>query len=134
MRKSLPILGLVALATAMSAQAETIYVAGTGGSTEKTFKEKIIPAFKAKTGVDVVYVTGNSTDVLAKLQAQKSRQEISFAMIDDGPMYQAVEQGLCARVEEAGSVKDLYPNARMLGGKSVGVGFIATGLAYNKDI
>ncbi len=134
MRKSLPILGAVAMAATLAAQAETIYVAGTGGSTEKTFKEKIIPAFKAKTGHDVVYVSGNSTDVLAKLQAQKGKQEISFAMIDDGPMYQAVEQGLCAKVDEAGAVKDLYPGARMIGGKSVGVGYIASGLAYNKEV
>ena len=82
----------------------------------------------------MVYVSGNSTEVLAKLQAQKGKQEISFAMIDDGPMYQAVGQGLCARVEETGSIKDLYPVSRMVGGRSIGVGFIATGLAYNKEV
>ena len=27
-------------------------------------------------------------------------------------------------------MKDLYPGARMIGGKSVGVGYIASGLAY----
>jgi len=128
------LLSCVALAACLSAQAaETLYVGGSGGSTEKLYKEQIIPSFEAKTGAKVVYVPGNSTDILAKLQAQKGKQEISVALIDDGPMYQAVGQGLCAKVEEAGAIKDLYPTARMVGDKSVGIGFIATGLAYNKD-
>jgi putative spermidine/putrescine transport system substrate-binding protein len=37
-------------------------------------------------------------------------------------------------VEQAASVKELYPSAAMVGGKSVGIGFIATGLGYNKDV
>lgn len=127
---------MVALTTAAygAHSAETIYVAGAGGSKEKFFKEKVIPAFKAKTGADVVYVSGNSTDILAKLKAQQGKQDISFAMIDDGPMYQAVEQNLCAKIEDAPVLKDLYANARMIGDKSVGLSFIATGLAYNKDV
>lgn len=135
MRKYLSVISTLALATSLSAHAvETIYVGGFGGSTEKLFKEKIIPPFEAKTGAKVVYVPGNSTDTLAKLQAQKGKQEMSVALIDDGPMYQAVGQGLCAKVEQSGSIKELYPNARMLGDSSVGIGFIATGLAYNKEV
>jgi putative spermidine/putrescine transport system substrate-binding protein len=134
MRKILTVTGAVALAASLNAQAaETIYVGGAGGSNEKLFKEQIIPPFEARTGAKVVYVPGNSTDILAKLQAQKGKQEISVALIDDGPMYQAVGQGLCAKVEDSGAIKELYPNARMVGDKSVGIGFIATGLAYNKE-
>lgn len=136
MNKCLQIMSGLALAAAFGACAAqtTLYVGGSGGSTEKLFKERLIPAFEAKTGAKVVYVSGNSTDILAKLQAQKGRQELSVALIDDGPMYQAVGQGLCAKVDEAGPVKELYPAARMIGGKSVGIGFIATGLAYNKEV
>ncbi|OIQ72056.1 putative 2-aminoethylphosphonate-binding periplasmic protein precursor [mine drainage metagenome] len=135
MRKYLIVMSTLAMAATLSAHAaEIIYVGGSGGSTEQIFKEKIIPAFEAKTGAKVVYVPGNSTDILAKLQAQKGKQEISVALIDDGPMYQAIGQGLCAKVENGGPIKELYPNARMIGDRSVGIGFIATGLAYNKDI
>ncbi|SAL18695.1 extracellular solute-binding protein [Caballeronia sordidicola] len=113
----------------------TMYVGGYGGSTEKLFKEKLIPEFEKKeAGVKVVYVAGNSTDTLAKLAAQKGRQELSVAVIDDGPMYQAVSQGLCAPVEQAGTVKDLYPLAKMAGDRSIGIGMLATGLVYNKDV
>ncbi|MGZ5869718.1 MAG: ABC transporter substrate-binding protein [Croceibacterium sp.] len=135
MRKYLAVICTFGLAACTSAHgAETIYVGGSGGSTEQVFKEKIIPAFEAKSGAKVVYVPGNSTDILAKLLAQKGKQEISVALIDDGPMYQAIGQGLCANVEDGGSIKELYPNARMIGDKSVGIGFIATGLAYNRDV
>ncbi len=134
MRKILTVMGAAALTASLNAlAAETLYVGGSGGSTENLFKEKIIPTFEAKTGTKVVYVPGNSTDILAKLQAQKGNQEISVALIDDGPMYQAVGQGLCSKVEDTGTIRELYPNARMVGDKSVGIGFIATGLAYNKD-
>ncbi|SEM03837.1 putative spermidine/putrescine transport system substrate-binding protein [Variovorax sp. YR750] len=135
MRKYQIVMSAVAMAGCMTAHAaETIYVGGFGGSTEQIFKEKIIPPFEAKTGAKVIYVSGNSTDTLAKLQAQKGRQEMSLVMIDDGPMYQAIGQGLCAKVEDSGSIKELYPNARMVGDRSVGIGFIATGLAYNKEV
>lgn len=135
MIKYLGVMGMLALMLNTVAQAaETVYLGGAGGSIEQLFKDKLIPAFEARTGSKVVYVPGNSTDILAKLQAQKGKQEISVAMIDDGPMYQAVGQGLCAKVEDGASIRELYPNARMLGDKSVGIAFIATGLAYNKEV
>ncbi len=124
----------LALAAGTTAAQTTLYVGGSGGSTETLMKEKIIPPFEAKTGVKVVYIPGNSTDILAKVQAQKGKQEMSLAIIDDGPMYQAVGQGLCAPVEKAGTINDLYDGARMVGDRSVGIAFIATGLGYNKDI
>lgn len=57
MRKCLFLISAVALASLQCVQAaETIYVGGSGGSTEALFKEKIIPSFEAKTGAKVVYV------------------------------------------------------------------------------
>jgi putative spermidine/putrescine transport system substrate-binding protein len=136
MRTCQHILGatLLALAAGPVLAQTTLYVGGPGGSIETAMKEKVIPPFEARAGAKVVYVPGNSTDILAKIQAQKGKQEISLAIIDDGPMYQAVGQSLCAPVESAGAIKELYPNAEMVGGKSVGIGFIATGLGYNKEI
>ena len=127
--------GLFMFAAVAGASAETtLYVGGSGGSNEDLFKAKVIPPFEAANGVKVVYIPGNSTDILAKLEAQKTAEEMSVAMIDDGPMYQAVAHGLCTKVEQAGSIKELYPNARMAGDKSIGIGFVATGLAYNKAV
>lgn len=121
------------LVTALCAHAETtLYIANVGGSNEQMYRQKIIPAFEKAHDVKIVYVAGNSSDTLAKLQAQKGHQQINVAVMDDGPMYQAMQMNLCAKVEEAPVMKDLYPLAR-LGPTSVGVGMVATGIGYNAD-
>src|SRR6266700_4140234 len=54
--------GLVSLPSTVSAQQKTLYVAGYGGSFEKTIRDEVIPAFEQANGVKVEYVAGNSTD------------------------------------------------------------------------
>lgn len=135
MRKYLSVMSTLAMMATMNAYAaDTMYVAGFGGSVETAFREKIIPPFEAKTGMKVVYVPGNSTDTLAKLQAQKGKQEISVAIIDDAPMSVAVEFGLCAKLEEGPNSKNVYPNARRVGDQAIGLGYGATGLVYNTQV
>ena len=91
--------GAVALlaATSAFAQSKTLTVAAYGGSWEQTLRKEVFPAFEKKHGVKVEYVAGNSTDTLAKLQAQKGNQVIDVAIVDDGPMYQAIQLGFCAQ-------------------------------------
>lgn len=125
------VLALSAVVPLALAQQPTLYLGAYGGSTEKLFKERLIPAFEAKHNVKVVYVAGNSTDTLAKLQAQKGKQELDVVLLDDGPMQQAVQFGFCDAVKPE-AFKPLYPLAR-LSDKSVGVGVVATGLAYNVE-
>jgi putative spermidine/putrescine transport system substrate-binding protein len=61
-----------AVAAPRFAQAETtLYVANVGGSNEQIYRQKIIPPFEKAHNVKIVYVAGNSSDTLAKLQAQK---------------------------------------------------------------
>src|SRR5580704_18929905 len=81
------------------AQQKTLYVAGYGGSYEKTIRDEVIPGFEQANGAKVEYVAGNSTDTLAKLQAQKGNQQIYVAIVDDGPMYQAIQLGFCGKVD-----------------------------------
>lgn len=115
-----------------SASAATLYVAANGGSTEKVMKEKLFPAFEAENpGTKVVQVTGTSTETLAKLQAQRNKPEIGVALIDDGPMWQALQLGFCDPIA-ADTYKGLYPIAN-IDGHAVGVGLVATGIAYNTE-
>jgi putative spermidine/putrescine transport system substrate-binding protein len=83
------------------ADENTIYLGGYGGSFEKLLKEKILPPFEQETGAKIVYVPGNSTDTLAKLQAQKGNQELDVVFLDDGPMYQAISFGFCDTIADA---------------------------------
>jgi putative spermidine/putrescine transport system substrate-binding protein len=123
---------LLAPFTALSA--ETLYVMGTGGVKQKGYEEQVIPQFEARTGAKVVYVPGSSTDIVAKLIAQKGKQDASVIFIDSGPIRAAMDQDLCALLPASPVMKDLYPSARLPGNTAVGVGFYATGLAYNKDV
>lgn len=135
MSKSISLLASLVLAVCGSANAtETMYVAAWGGDVEKAFREKIIPGFEAKHDIKIVYVTGNSSDTLAKLMAQKNKQEISLAFMDEFAMVSAVGAGVCAKVEDGEYSASLYPSARSSDGKSIALGFYAAGLVYNTEI
>lgn len=121
---------IAAFATGASAQ-QKLTVAAYGGSYEDMMRKEIIPAFEKRTGAKIEYVAGNSTDNIARLQAQRANQEIDVAILDDGPMYQAVALGLCGELKGV-NFGDLYPVADMKTGKSVTIGVVATGLMYNK--
>src|SRR5256885_3137584 len=116
--------------TPLTAQQKTLTVAAYGGSWEQTLRKFVIPAFEQKHGVKVEYVAGNSTDTLAKLQAQKANQQIDVAIVDDGPMYQAINLGFCAPIQGL-PVSDVYESARYKENKAVGIGLVGTGIMYN---
>ncbi len=94
---------------------------------------KIIPDFEKKHGVKVEYVAGNSTDTLAKLQAQKGNQQIDVAIVDDGPMYQAIQLGFCGKIDGLPAA-DLYDAARFKDDKAVAIGLVGTGIMYNTKV
>ena len=123
------IAALTAIPSVAIAQQKTLYVAGYGGSFEKTIREQVIPGFEKENGVKVEYVAGNSTDSLAKLQAQKGNQQIDVVIVDDGPMYQAIQLGFCGKLD--GLPADLYDTARFKDDRAVAIGIVATGLMYN---
>src|SRR6202008_1102553 len=125
--------GVVALAanpSVVSAQQKTLYVAGYGGSFEEKIRDEVIPPFEMENGVKVEYLAGNSTDTLAKLQAQKGNQQIDVAIVDDGPMYQAIQLGFCGKIAGLPAA-DLFDAARFKDDKAVAIGLVATGLMYN---
>lgn len=125
-------LAVLGASLAAHAQSGTLTVAAYGGSFEKVMREQIIPSFAAARKVKVEYVAGNSTDTLAKLQAQKGNQVIDAIIVDDGPMYQAVELGFCNTLAPAPIYSDVYSVMKFPSNKAVGVGMVSTGLIYNK--
>ena len=138
MKKPYKIGAAIAVATllygSVDAAERTLYLGAYGGSTETLMKEKILPAWEAANNAKVVYVPGNSTTTLAKLQAQKGNQELDVAFIDDGPMQQAMALGFCDDIQDVGVMNDIYDIAKLGSNKAVGLGFIATGLTYNKKM
>ena len=121
---------LLACSGYAAAQDKILYVAGYGGSFEQTMRKDIIPEFERAHGVKIEYVAGNSTDTLAKLQAQKGNQQIDVAIVDDGPMYQAIQLGFCGEIQGLHTA-DLYDAARFRDDRAVAIGLVATGLMYD---
>lgn len=119
------------LSSTAIAQERTVYMGAYGGSTEKLMMETVLPTWEKANNAKVVYVPGNSTKTLAKLQAQKGSQELDVVFLDDGPMYRAVSLGFCDTIQDAEIFNDVYDIAKMGTDKAVGVGFVATGLAYD---
>jgi putative spermidine/putrescine transport system substrate-binding protein len=127
------LLAALALPSAAEANERVLYFASYGGSTERTFRQRVLPAFEAANRVQVRYVAGTSAANLARLQAQRGNPELDVALLDDGPMQQAVGLGLCALVAPSPEVDNLYPIARPEGGRSVALGIATTGIAYNTE-
>ncbi len=134
MRRSmmLPAAVLLCVAGAAHAQQKTLYVAGYGGSVETIFRARVFPPFEKAHNLTISYVAGNSTDTLAKLQAQKDRPDLDVAIMDDGPMQRALQLGFCAPVKPGPNYAELYDLAR-LGKDAVATGVVGTGIAYNAD-
>lgn len=135
-RQALKLASLLAATLASSAvlSQETLYIGGSGGSKQIALEKQLVPPFSAATGAKVVYVPASSSDTLAKLIAQKGRQDLSLIWIDSSIMREAVKLDLCAPLPQGDVMNDIYPLARMEGGKSIGTGFYATGIAYNTEV
>ncbi|MBP2301195.1 ABC transporter substrate-binding protein [Azospirillum picis] len=125
---------LLAFQGPAAAQTKTVYIGMNGGSMEKTYTEHVFPAFEKQTGIKVVVVPGTSSDILAKLQAQKDNPQMHVVFLDDGLMYRAIGMGLCQKMAPAPVLDDVYPSARLKGDLAVGVNMGMTGLAYNKKM
>ena len=131
---TISLLAAVLITGTASAQQKTFTLGGYGGSFEQTMRKDVIPAFEAKHGVKVEYVAGNSTDTLAKLQAQKGNQVIDAIIVDDGPMYQAVELGFCGDLAAGDVYKDVYSLMKFKSNKAIGIGMVGSGILYNKKV
>jgi len=136
MQKLIAALAAASLAVGYSAQAsaqQKLVVAGYGGSFEDIMRQDIFPPFAKQHGVEFDYVAGNSTNTVARLQAQKSNQQIDVAIIDDGPMYQAIALGFCTQIQDLPKA-DLTGTALYKDDKAVAIGIVATGIMYNKKV
>lgn len=134
MKLKVALLASVAIGMAHSAIAQDVlYVAGNGGSQEELMRAEIFPVFEEQTGVEVVYVAGNSANILARLLAQQGNQEIDVAMMNTGPISQAIELGICGDLDISAHEANIYDYAKFSSGKAVGFGSVALGLAYNTE-
>ena len=116
------------------AQTHTLYVGMNGGSMEKNYASYIFPDFEKANNVKIVIVPGTSSDIIAKMQAQKDKPQMHLVFLDDGVMYRATGMGLCGKLADAPVFKEIYPSARMANDQAVGVELGTVGIGYNKKL
>ncbi|MDF0597380.1 extracellular solute-binding protein [Psychromarinibacter halotolerans] len=135
MKKTLMTMSVaMAALVAGAANAQTLYVAGNGGSQEELMKSVIFPMFTEETGVEIVYSAGNSAAVLAKLLAGQDNQQTDIAMMNTGPMSQAIELGLCRDLDISEHEENIHDFAKFDNGKAVGFGVVGLGVAYATEV
>ncbi|KLU26051.1 spermidine/putrescine ABC transporter substrate-binding protein [Caballeronia mineralivorans PML1(12)] len=123
-----------ALSTPAQAQSKTIYIGMNGGAMEKAYTSEVLPEFEKTNDVKVVVVPGTSSDILAKLLANKAKPQIHVVFLDDGVMARAVSMGVCQKLDDSPELKQLYPFARMKDDMGAGVQLGMTGIAYNTKL
>ncbi|KAB0501028.1 ABC transporter substrate-binding protein [Pseudomonas lini] len=120
-----------ALLTVTQAQAEpTLYLGMNGGTMERLYADKVLPAFEKANNVKVVIVPGTSADILAKVQASKGNPQMHVMFLDDGIMYRAIAMGLCDKLEDSTPLAQIPAKGRIKD-QAVAVSLGVTGLAYN---
>ncbi|OCR22336.1 branched-chain amino acid ABC transporter substrate-binding protein [Pseudomonas syringae] len=134
-RKFAPALVAASLfASHVQADQPTLYVAVFGGSFEKLLKEQIVPDFEKLTSSKVILVPGDTTTTMARMQAQKGKQTLDVAFLDDGPMAQAAQLGYCETLTDAPVYKELFDVAHFKSNKAVTIGLNGTGIVYNERV
>jgi putative spermidine/putrescine transport system substrate-binding protein len=124
----LPLASLLLTATAHADP--TLYLGMNGGTMERVYADKVLPAFEQANHVKVVIVPGTSSDILAKVQASKDNPQLHVMFLDDGIMYRAISMGLCDRLRDSPQLADIPAKAKIKD-QAVAVTLGVTGLAYN---
>jgi putative spermidine/putrescine transport system substrate-binding protein len=132
MRASVCRIVLVGLTLANAAWAEdrTLRIEGVRAKFQELFLSAVVPGFSAKYHVQAEYAGGNSTDQIARMVAGKGNPQSDVFITDDGPMYRAIELGLCGKIEGL-PVADLIDTARYKDDRAVGFGLLSGGISYN---
>jgi putative spermidine/putrescine transport system substrate-binding protein len=108
----------------------TLYLGMNGGTMERVYADKVLPAFEKANHVKVVIVPGTSSDILAKVQASKDNPQMHVMFLDDGIMYRAISMGLCDKLQDSPPLADIPAKAKIKD-EAVAVTLGVTGLAYN---
>ena len=122
--------------SAQAADEKELVFAGFGGSLQKSLQATVIPAFEKKYGVKVVYVTGTSNQILAKVKAQKNSPQIDVIWANDTTHYQGKMEKLYAKLDPAKvpNLSQVYDFAKDRDGIGIVMGIQALGIEYNTQV
>jgi putative spermidine/putrescine transport system substrate-binding protein len=117
-------------ANGVSAEDRPLRIEGPRSAFQQLFIDQIVPAFSTKYHAPAEYAGGNSTDQIARMVAGRGNPLSDVFITDDGPMYRAIELGLCGKIEGLPAA-DLIDTARYKDDRAVGFGVLSGGISYN---
>jgi putative spermidine/putrescine transport system substrate-binding protein len=119
-----------------SAPEKELLFGGFGGTLQRAMQTHVIRAFEKKFGVHVTYVTGTSTEMLAKVRAQGGQPQIEIIWTTETTHDQARALGVSEKLDPkiVTNLVDLTPSARMPGDVGVGMGMQALAIEYNTKV
>ena len=129
-------MGIAAAFTPAHAADNEVVFGGFGGSFKEAMKESVIPIFEKKYNVKVVYVTGTSSQLTAKILANRENPGIDIIWGIDSSYYIGRQAGLWDKIDAANmpNLADLYPFAIYKDGTGVMIGLQSLVIEYNTKV
>src|SRR5919202_2421697 len=124
-------LGAASALPRLARGAETLVATTFPGTFNDAHRAILVPAFKKRTGADVTLTIQLAVDAINKLAAGAGQPPFDVVILDEGPLLDAVKQGLIVEypAEKSPNAKDLLPNFQDRWGPKVTMQVIGNG--YN---
>ncbi|WP_340701572.1 ABC transporter substrate-binding protein [Brevibacillus borstelensis] len=116
---------------------DTLVIAGNGATVEKLMKDVIFKKFNEKyPNVKLTYVSGVSTEIVAKVKAQKNSPQIDMTVIEGGEQEKGRQEGLWEAISEADipNMKNVPDDLKIAENSGVTVNFTPMGISYNSEL
>lgn len=116
---------------------DTLVVAGNGATVEQLMKDEIFKKFNEKyPNVKLTYVSGVSTDIVAKVKAQKNAPQIDVTIVEGGEQEKGRQEGLWEALSETDipNMKNVPQDLRVAENSGVTVNFTPMGISYNAEL
>jgi len=114
-----------------------LVVAGNGATVEQLMKDVIFKKFNEKyPDVKLSYVSGVSTELVAKVKAQKGSAQIDLTIVEGGEQEAGRAEGLWETLnpQEIPNMAKVDANLKVKDESGVAVNFTPMGISYNADI
>src|SRR5262245_34111329 len=127
--------GALALLPRRAAAADPLVVATFPGTWNEAHRDVLAPYFRKKTGADVTQTILLATDQVAKLEAARGKPPFDVAIMDEGPLLDAVKAGVIEKypVDKSPNYKDLVPAFQEPWGPKISLQVIGIGLIPRKS-
>lgn len=116
---------------------DALVVAGNGATVEKLMKDEIFKKFnEIYPNVKLTYVSGVSTEIVAKVKAQQNAPQIDVAVIEAGEQEKGRLEGLWEPLSEADipNMKNVAEDLKVTDNSGVTVNFTPMGISYNSKL